>query len=130
MGSLGITRLLLRMVTTPPQRILEELEQSGLEDVAVGSDCPVHEATTYVTNNSKRMNYKRIKRLGLPMGSGIVETTCKSLVEVRMKRSGSRWKEDTGEHILQLRALALSDRWDCALQLTLANLRTPVRRVA
>jgi hypothetical protein len=44
-----------------------------------------------------------------------------------MKRPGARWTEDTGEHVIQLRTLALSDRWDAAMGLTLKPLRKAVR---
>ncbi len=47
-----------------------------------------------------------------------------------MKRPGARWKEHTGEHIVQLRSLALSDRWEYALKLILKPLFKSVRRVA
>ena len=56
--------------------------------------------------------------------------TCKSLLEVRIKRSASRWKDPTGAHVADLRALALSDRWNCGIELTLAALRTPVIQAA
>src|SRR5438270_451880 len=92
--------------------ILEELTASGMDEGA-GDDHPVHAAIIYIQSHSAdadRMNYARARRLGLALGSGNVEATCKSLFETRMKRCGSRWKEETGQHIVQLRCLALSDR--------------------
>jgi hypothetical protein len=109
--------------------ILQELIASG-RDEGVGTEHPVHAAITYIRSHSvdaDRMNYARARRLGLALGSGNVEATCKSLFETRMKRCGARWKEETGQHIVQLRALALSDRWGPAIELTLRPLRRPVR---
>ena len=69
------------------------------------------------------MRYQVVRGLGLPVGSGSVEATCKSLVEVRLKRPDCRWKTDSGGYIVDLRALSLSDRYPHALALALAPLR-------
>jgi hypothetical protein len=110
--------------------ILQELYNSGKEEMGVGKSRPVHEAITYLENHQARMNYAYARRRGLPVGSGNVEATCKSLVALRMKRAGARWKEETGEHLINLRALALSDRWEAAMALTLRPLRKAIRLAA
>jgi hypothetical protein len=107
--------------------VLDELLSSGKEDVLVGKTRPVHDAITYFKNNADRMNYAEARRRGLPIGSGNTEATCKSLFETRLKRSGARWKDHTGERVVQLRALALSDRWNDGVTHSLRDLRTPVR---
>jgi hypothetical protein len=123
-------RLALLNRSRAARDILVELWRSGRRHVRVDDTRPVHDAIRYLVNHRERMDYASARRAGLPVGSGNVEATCKTLVEVRMKRAGSRWKDESGDHVLQLRALSLSDRWDQALDLTLAPLRKAVRRVA
>lgn len=123
-------RLRLLNRTSSVAEILQELYASGKKQLVVGTSRPVHEAITYLENHQGRMNYAAARRRGFPVGSGNVEATCKSLVAVRMKRPGARWKENTGEHLLNLRALALSDRWESAITRTLQPLRKPIRLAA
>ena len=122
----------LSLLNTPGAiwRIATELHASGKREVVVGDGRPVHEALTYIENHGERMHYAAARAAGLPIGSGNVEATCKCLIGVRMKRPGSRWKHDSGQHVIDLRSLVLSDCWDTAMDLTLAPLRAQVRRAA
>ena len=66
----------------------------------------------YFRRNRHRMAYAELAFEGLPIGSGVTEAACKTLVTQRLKRSGMRWRHDGGQAILTLRALAQSQRFD------------------
>ncbi len=48
----------------------------------------------YLENHIDHMKYADYKNLGLPIGSGIVESTCKWLIQQRFKGVGMRWSDD------------------------------------
>ena len=66
----------------------------------------------YFRQRRRRMRYAEMKAQKLPIGSGVVEAACKTLVTQRMKRSGMRWRHAGGQAILTLRGLAQSERFD------------------
>ena len=80
----------------------------------------------YFRRNRARMDYARLRAQNLPIGSGVIEATCKTLVTQRMKRSGQRWTNDGGQAILTFRALAQSDRFDAAWKLISAEYKNDV----
>lgn len=84
-----------------------------LRDEHQSSD-EIKTSLTYFTNNKHRMRYAQAASECLPIGSGIVEAACKSLVSHRMKRSGMSWNINGGQSILTLRALIKSNRFDAA----------------
>ena len=49
------------------------------------------------------MRYADYSGVGLPIGSGVVEAACKTLVTQRMKNSGMSWGTDGGQAILTMR---------------------------
>ncbi len=71
---------------------------------------------TFFENNQERMDYRRFRLRGWPIGSGPVEAAAKTLVKVRMCRSGMRWSRPGGQHVLSLRTYLKSDRWDAMWQ--------------
>lgn len=65
----------------------------------------------YYQTNRERMRYDRYRRMGLPIGTGAVEGTCRYLVKDRMERSGMRWTIQGAQAILTLRGIYVSDHW-------------------
>jgi len=65
---------------------------------------------TYIENNKDRMRYPSLRAAGLPIGSGMTEGSCKSLVGSRMKRSGQRWHHEGAASVGELRAIHQSER--------------------
>jgi hypothetical protein len=69
-------------------------------------------AQGFFGNNMRRMNYAGFHNRNLPVGSGVVEAACKSIVKARMCLSGMRWTKEGGETILSIRTVIKSNRWD------------------
>jgi hypothetical protein len=83
-------------------------------------------ALTYFRNQRGRMHYAAYQRHHLPIGSGVVEAACKTLVTQRLKGSGMAWTMAGGQAILTLRSLLQSGRWAHAWPLLAADFRLPV----
>ncbi len=65
---------------------------------------------TYLENNAHLMRYARLRKVGLPVGSGVTEGACKSVIEMRMNGSSQRWRPEGLEAVLTLRAVHMSER--------------------
>ena len=59
-----------------------------------------------------RLAYTSFRGLGLPLGSGAIESSIRRVINLRLKGNGIFWKETAAESMLQLRALVISNRWD------------------
>ena len=74
----------------------------------------IHKALSYFREHRHRMRYGALRAQNLPIGSGVVEAACKTLVSQRLKRSGMRWRTAGGQAILTFRALCQSERFERA----------------
>ena len=69
-------------------------------------------ASGYFEHNLERMNYAVFAAMNLPIGSGVTEAACKTLVKLRLCGSGMKWTRTGAQTVLTLRALLLStSRW-------------------
>ena len=71
----------------------------------------------YFRRHRHRMRYADVAEQKLPIGSGVVEAACKTLVTQRMKGAGMRWRHQGGQAILTWRALLQSQRFAPAWEL-------------
>jgi len=93
--------------------ILAELE--GLTGRALRESAreDLEKAIRYFRNQGGRMDYARRERAKLPIGSGVTEAACKTLVKMRLCRSGAKWREQGAALVLSLRALSYTaGRWE------------------
>jgi hypothetical protein len=80
----------------------------------------------YFRRHRHRMRYARAATQHLPIGSGVVEAACKTLVTQRMKGAGMRWRHAGGQAILTWRALLQSDRFVPGWNLVAQTYKKPV----
>lgn len=70
----------------------------------------------YLETNRDRVDYKAYRRRGLLIGSGVLESAHRTVMQRRLKRSGQRWSITGAQHVLNLRVCQMSDRWNLVRQ--------------
>ena len=67
------------------------------------------EVLGYFRNQAHRMDYPTYDANGWSIGSGAVESACKTVVGQRLKGAGMRWSEAGGDAVCHVRALYRSE---------------------
>lgn len=65
----------------------------------------------YFETRKQYMKYNDYLEKGYPIGSGVIEGTCRSLVNDRMELSGMHWSMKGAESMLELRSIKLNNLW-------------------
>lgn len=96
------------------ETLLEELRALDLSDRSAATREQHRELLGYLGNNRHRTNYPEYVAKGWQIGSGVIESACKSVVGMRMKGPGMRWREPGTDALCHLRALHQSQEnlWD------------------
>jgi hypothetical protein len=131
------------------QRRIKELVYAGAVETLIDElmDCTLeatdaqlaalNQVVGYYRHNSMRMDYPRYRAMGLPIGSGIVESAHRHVLQRRMKLAGQHWSRHHGRRMVALRAAyrtAGPERFHAAINraYALTHLRpaTPARNAA
>jgi hypothetical protein len=75
-----------------------------------GLAAAVAEVAGYLERHAHRMEYPEYLAQGWCIGSGAVESACKTVVGQRLKLAGLRWGEDGAQAVCHLRALYRSEK--------------------
>lgn len=111
--------------TEPGQRWLavrkDELWEGRAAEVAIAiQDLPVLPQETevqaetrrreaeYFRNHQKRMRYPAFRAAGYQIGTGVMEASCRTVVNQRLDCSGMHWRQETADSMVALRATMLS----------------------
>jgi len=96
------------------EQLLEEMKKALAQRQPRGEARKNLEAAiSYFENHLSKMNYSAYLKNHLPIGSGVTEAACKTVVKQRMCGSGMKWKETGAATVLRLRALVLTHgRWE------------------
>jgi hypothetical protein len=66
----------------------------------------------YFQSHHRHIRYQQFKDQNFPLGSGMIESACKWLIQQRFKGVGMRWSEAGFNHLLHLRLAWVNQRFD------------------
>ena len=88
--------------------LAEHLEAPGVPD----EQAPVRNAHRYLTNRLDCLDYPGAEALGLPIGSGLIESGHRHVLHSRLKKAGAAWLHQHAHQIAQLRVLRANQQWE------------------
>jgi hypothetical protein len=97
--------------------LADALDVEGLPETARET---VRTVYAYLQRHREHINYAMYQDLGLPLGSGMVESACKWLIQQRFKGVGMRWSEEGFNHLLHLRLAWVNGRFEALFGLALS----------
>ena len=96
-----------------PQLLIAQIKDFLTGHLQPGPRGKIKAALTYFQNQQRLMNYARHLEQNLPIGSGVTEAACKTIVKQRLCCSGMKWKETGAAIVLSLGTLSHScGRWE------------------
>lgn len=87
--------------------LAEHLEADGTPDEAA----PVRHGHRYLSNRTDCLDYPRALALGLPIGSGMIESGHRHVLHARLKKAGAAWLHNTADQVAHLRVLRANRQW-------------------
>ena len=104
---------LLQILSGKTTEVIQTLETLVQEDACSPTQQETLNKTIgYYRRNLPYMYYDYYLAQGWPIGTGVIEGTCRHLVKDRMEQSGMRWTQPGAQAVLDLRAVRINNDWD------------------
>jgi hypothetical protein len=92
-------------------QIVEELGKRMEAEEVAEEDAPVRRAYRYLDKRREQLDYKTALEHGLPIGSGLIESAHRHVLQARLKIPGAWWREDNAHAMAQLRVCRANGHW-------------------
>ena len=100
--------VLHRLKHEGPESVISEVEQVYQQ---VGKPEAMGEHVRYLRKRMASMQYPAFQKAGWPIGSGMVESGNKLVMQARLKGAGMHWKPEQVNPMLALRMNLCNERW-------------------
>ena len=93
-------------------QVLQAMRGHEEPEATPEDQAPVRAAIRYLTHRLDQLDYPAALAKELPIGSGLIESGHKHVLQARLKQAGSAWNPDNAHAIAQLRVLRSNSLWD------------------
>jgi hypothetical protein len=100
------------VLASGPVALLQELAQAQSRTIDETKRKTLESLVSYLKPNMDGLWYRDRLRRGLPIGSGMVEGACKTVVGRRLKCNGARWLAGNADRMTALCCLLYSGQWE------------------
>lgn len=91
--------------------VLAALEPYQESAATKDEEAPVRAAHRYLHHRRAQLDYPRALRLDLPIGSGLIESGHRHVLQARLKQPGAAWLSENADALAHLRVIRANHRW-------------------
>jgi len=100
-----------RLKTGAVAKVIASLAEHLEAEETPEEESPVRNGHRYLSNRLDCLDYPKALALGLPIGSGIIESGHRHVLQARLKKAGAAWLSDHADRIAHLRVLRANHQW-------------------
>lgn len=101
-----------RLKAGAASKVIAALAEHLEPEAAAEEHAPVRRCHRYLTNRPDALDYPGALALGLPIGSGMIESGHRHVLQARLKKAGTAWLPDHADRIAHLRVLRANRQWE------------------